>query len=148
MMEKDFKRLYEDTEWELERVRDEQRRERNAEIARMHEEQQARREQWAEAQCYADSWEEAFSKGISRMRIEAHDEQVSGYDDPFFTKEVEQCEFAQQVYDEAMKEVRAKIKELEAQALVRAAEKVEAKFGETHISTALRDNDWRLLVEW
>lgn len=147
-MEKDYKKMFEDSEWEIERMRDEQRRDRENERQRVNDERRERQAAWAESQCYADSWEEAFSKGIPRFQSEANGEQIAGDDTLFFTEQVKQCEFAKKAYDEAMAEVRAKIKELEAQALINAAEKVEAQFGDTHISTALREDDWRFLVEW
>lgn len=154
--------MYKDWEKEAKYLQDEldrERYDRQQEQAQRYEQQQeARRERernWQEAQCYADSWEDAFEKAIRRYRSEAQDEKrmiesgdYPGFEDTFFQNELEQTLFAQQVYREEMARMREVIARLEQRARNRVAKRVEEKYPDAYIVGYLREDNFNSLVEW
>lgn len=143
---------------ELEREREYQQRE----DARRHREQEAQ-----EALLYADTWPEAFSKSLRRLRKEATEEAAQNAEDPdskwnttFFAEQVAEHEFAQEIYREEMAKVQQRIEDIRAQmekriaileqaARNRAARRVDKQFKKaTCIGENLRNNDLDAVTNW
>lgn len=120
----------------------------------------------AEAEAHtAESWEEAFRKGIRLMMREAREEDIDNQErraggfsttdvDHFFNRRVEQWRAAQAILSEELNAVapeisalRKQIYVLEQRARSMAADRVE-KLEEQSLADALRKDDYSYLVEW
>lgn len=173
----DYQREYEmlkaemeDRKWREQQRQDEEYRKRESQRREYQQEER-------EAQCWADSWEEAFAKGIRRYRQEAREEaamvtqirkdyegredQMEAWErdivneDSYFAAITERAEFAREALREAEHEMIPVIAMLEQQikwafeaARIKAAEKVEEKFGECDMSENLRTDSYINLVNW
>lgn len=162
----DYKKAYEEAQERLADMEQQQRRESDEDYQRREEERRERKQASLEAQCYADSWRDAFNKGISRMQREANDEadMVGKFPaselDFFFTQQVEQHRYAFTAWEQEMAAAEPRIQRireraerliqmLEQQARNQAAERTDTHFNsETAIGQNLRDDDFRSLVEW
>ena len=173
----DYKREYEILKSEMEdrKWREEQRQ--DEEYRKRERQRRERQQEWEESQCWADSWEEAFAKGIPRYRQEANEEaamvaqilkdyegredQMEAWErsivdeDSYFAAVTERAEFAREALREANLEMNPVIAMLEQQikwafeaARIKAAEKVEEKFGECDMSENLRTDSYINLVNW
>jgi len=163
----DYEKLYKELKSEQDDQRWREEREREESYQRRENERRQRQRDLQEAQLYADTWPEAFSKTLSRLRKEAAEEAAANAEDPdskwyttFFAEAVAETEFAREAYDEEMKKVQARIEDIRAQmekriavleqaARDRAAKRVDKKFGKsTAIGENLRDNDLDAVTNW
>lgn len=146
----DLQRELDDRRYEEDRRREQEHRERK-------ERSRERQEAYLASQCEAASWSEAFSKGIPRIAQEAREEDSliakikdsdAPYGPPFFTPWLNEVKRARDLYDEAMAEAEEEIRRIRAAALGKAADKLQAEFGETATVQALRDDNYNCLVDW
>lgn len=162
--EREYKRLLEERHYE-----NEERSRREYEAYQRREEERRRvREEAREAECHANSWDEAFRKGIPRYEQEAREEatvnaEIEGTGetpDFFFQQQLEQHIFARTAYQEEMKSIAEQVRKiradadaavahLEQQAREAAAKRVDAHFGtETIIGINLIQDDFESVVNW
>lgn len=121
----DWKREAKHLQDTIDRMRDDQRREQDAAFQRREDERKERRAEFARRECEADSWEEAFDKGIARMKREARDEQAMAADprfkpselDFFFVQQVEQYEFARTAWKEETAKVEERVNRIRERAV-------------------------------
>lgn len=166
----DYKSEYENLRQQLDNQRREESRQAEEDYQRREDARRQRIREYQEAQCYAETWDEAFRKTLPRLRKEAGEErqmneeidgtEAAHYMDTYFQEQVEQHEFAQGVWLDENKAVQARIKRIreraaqlieriEQQARNKAAARVDEKFGkETHIGENLRNNDIDSVVNW
>lgn len=161
-----------DYEREYKRLQQQIEDERNYEAMRRDQEYQERensrrqaRRASQEAQLYAESWDEAFNKGIARYRREAAEEKEFEESAPekkhdhYFQNMLGQAVAGREEYEAAMREAEARIQRvhecaerliaaIEQKAREQAAAKVDAKFPNSYIGQALRDDDFMFLVNW
>lgn len=153
----DYKREFENLQREMDDVKWRQQQRQEREAREREEKRREERRAWQDAQLHANDWYDAFDKGIRRYRQEAVEEKQAeeAYpEDPHFTHDqffqnmVNQAEFAQQAYQEAMTEARVKIAEIEKQARESAAAKVDGQFPGSTIAEALREDNPNYLTNW
>jgi hypothetical protein len=150
-----LKRENDDLQDELDALRDEQERGRAA----RHREEATRRadslEAYREGQCHADSWPEAFAKGIPRIAQEAKAEKedetapwFTGVPNHHFRHWNRDANLAKNFYAEVMAETEIEIARIRKEALVKVAERLEGAVGECATAQALRDDNQEFLVYW
>lgn len=156
----------------VDQLEDERRRADDAERQRLLDQRAERHEQWRENQCRADTWEEAFRKGVSRAVDEARSEAsltarikadsnpeefaylLTG--EPFFEGWAEAMRRAEVLYTEEMAAAQAEVEKLQAQietvklgAQGKAASRLEAERPDNGgIAQALRENQPEFLTNW
>lgn len=162
----DYKKEAEYWKEEVERIRDEERRAADAAYERRERERKERQQEIREAQCYADSWMEAFGKAIPRLKYEAMGDAEEAAYEPgdkhnyFFTRQVAQHVFAERALIQEMKNVQPRIDRireraerliaaLEQQARDNVADAVEKDFPDSWgLVENLRTDDYMALVNW
>ena len=151
---------------ENENLRDEIERREREEWERADREYQAKQErrrqqqrEYQESLGYANSWEEAFEKGIERLQIEAREEEKDERDwernpdpqykpDHYFRNEVKATRRAQSLYFDEMQKLVPVIEELKRKARLRVAELLEKEHPDANVIVSLKDDDFAALVEW
>jgi hypothetical protein len=161
----DYEKLYKELKTEQNDQRWREEHEREEAYQRREEERHRRQREADEARLYADTWPEAFSKTLPRLRKEASEEAAMNAESPsdadtYFTEQVAEHEFAQQAYSEETQKIQeriehiralmeARIAKVEQIARNRAADRIDEKFGkETQIGENLRNNDLNAVTNW
>ncbi len=152
-----------DLRYEKERLEEENERYRRKEEERRRDREakwQERQEAWRESQCHANTWEEAFNKGLPRYRSEAESEKIENKrmqadpewkDHPIYTsfqEWVPKLEAAQRIYKEKMKQTEERIKQIRQEALEAIAAEVDAELDFPELAQAFRDDDCEFLTNW
>lgn len=146
--------------YENQRLEEQNEQYRRQEEERYQQRERDRRERQQaarEAECHAETWEEAFRKGLRRYRQEAAEE-VSDNEryksDPAWTlrtdfqEYVQKTEQAQAIYNEVMNEAERKIAEIKKQALAEAADRVQAECDYPELAGAMREDNCEFLTYW
>ena len=143
---------------EIERRDREESERREREYQEQENRRRQRQQEYQESLCYADSWTDAFGKAISKLAIEAREEEKDerdfGHEPDFkpttyFRDEIKATQRAQELFAQEMAKVQEQISALEQAARERVAAQLETEnFTRTTIIPALRDNDFQSLVDW
>jgi hypothetical protein len=161
----DYEKLYKELKTEQDDQRWREEREREDAYQRREDERRQRQNEQQEALLYAETWPEAFSKTLLRLRKEASEEAAMNTEypsdaDTYFTKQVAEHEFAQTAYHEEMAKVQQRIDDIRAQmerriaileqaARSRAAKRTDKQFSkETQIGENLHNNDLNSVTNW
>jgi hypothetical protein len=137
---------------ELEAMREERSQERE-------QMRQDMREEHRRSQCEAENWEDAFTKGLDRYRVEAatevaDNESIGDAGDPyfqpdfFFSEMVPKVEQAQSIYLLQMRSLNRVIERMKQDAREAIAKRIEEETGLDELAQAMRDDNHLWLVEW
>lgn len=160
----DYKSEYEYLKQQLEDERWKQEQESERAYQRREEARREREREWQQEQSCANDWHDAFQKALPRLRKEADEELLLVEQDPtwdaYFPAQVEQHEYAFEVWQEEMSAIdvqimgiklaaEKRIAKLEQKARNKAAKRVDKKFKKsTNVAENLRDDSYQNLVDW
>lgn len=163
----DYKREYERLQQEIDDQRYEDERRREKEFRERENNREQARRDYQESLCYAEDWNDAFSKGLIKYSQEAREEQRAEnqypgepeFEDRFFREMVIEVERASEVYQEEMKKVEENIRlireraeqeiaAVEQQAREKAAARLDELFPNSTTAQALRENNPNYLTDW
>ena len=154
----DTAQYYKDRFEDLQRTLENQAAEREREAERRRK---ARAAEAEEDLHFAETWEEAFRKGLTLIRREARSEaednarwkdEADWEEQTYFKTFAEETERAAALYAEEMQKAEEEIKRLRSEARRRAAARLRSEFPESvsglDLATALDENAMEYLLNW
>jgi hypothetical protein len=141
---------------ELDREREYAREREEREYEKREALKRERQQAYQESLCYADSWEDAFEKGLARIGRELAEERKFAKEFPdwepdadgFWVRRVEAIEKAQSIYRRERLAMQSEIAKLEESLLNRVANELAQEFPDIDLVESLRTNDYQSLVAW
>jgi hypothetical protein len=154
---------------EAERLKDENRYLQNK-VDEYREQEERRQRDWSEqrqralaeqrermrqAQCEAESWDEAFNKNIARCNaeynLETDADDEDGVSREFWKTQIAATKRARELYQEletVLEAKRRELAEIERTGLAQIAYRLDAEIPKNHIADALRSGEPSELVNW